>query len=355
MIQGFILTIVHVSIVINLDKIHKSYRVANDNVVALDAISLQVPKGQIYGIIGHSGAGKSTLVRCLNLLERPTSGTILIDNVDMINLSPAALNQMRRKVSMIFQHFNLLSSQTIFDNIAFPLRLEKWPKAKIKARVDELLVLVGLSDHADKYPAQLSGGQKQRVGIARALANSPSVLLCDEATSALDPHTTQAILELLSHINKTLNLTIVLITHEMEVIRKICHQVAVIHGGMIVESGPVEQIFLHPVHPVTQSFIRDTSKESELKQSIEYEKKMGVSIFQITYSGDDAFSPHLSEVVKESGVGFSILSGNIGYIRDLPYGQLIVALSGDSSMIELALNRFKARNITCQSLNDLDE
>ncbi len=330
---------------IKLDHISKSYPSPKGPIIALSDISLTIEAGEICGIIGHSGAGKSTLIRCLNLLEKPTSGEVILDNVTLTALNKNALMHERRKIGMIFQHFNLFDSQTIFNNIAFPLRLEKLPKNEINQRVNELLELVGLTDHANKYPAQLSGGQKQRVGIARALANRPKVLLCDEATSALDPQTTQSILELLREINQKLGLTIVLITHEMEVIRKICHKVGVIHASKIVEFGPVEDVFLNPQHEVTKDFILDNSHYDELKSHLKSSPMRDANLYQITYSGEDSYHPHLSDIIKTTGVHFSILSGNISYIRDLPYGQLLVALSGSEEVQKSALAKFAEKNI----------
>lgn len=330
---------------IKLEHISKSYPSSKGPVIALSDISFTIEAGEIFGIIGHSGAGKSTLIRCLNLLEKPTSGEVILDDVNLTTLSKKELMLARRKIGMIFQHFNLFASQTIFDNIAFPLRLEKIPKDQIKSRVNDLLELVGLTDHANKYPAQLSGGQKQRVGIARALANRPKVLLCDEATSALDPQTTQSILELLRDINQKLGLTIVLITHEMEVIRKICHKVGVIHASKIIEMGPVEEVFLNPQHSVTQEFILDNSHYVELKEHLKNSPMKNANLYQITYSGDDSYHPHLSDIIRTTGVHFSILSGNISYIRDLPYGQLLVALSGSEDVQENALKKFAEKNI----------
>ncbi|MGL4674433.1 MAG: methionine ABC transporter ATP-binding protein [Wohlfahrtiimonas sp.] len=330
---------------IKLENISKSYPSSKGPVTALNNISLTIEAGEIFGIIGHSGAGKSTLIRCLNLLEAPTSGEVILDNVNLTKLTKTELMHERRKIGMIFQHFNLFDSQTIFNNIAFPLRLEKLSKTDVKKRVDELLELVGLTEHANKYPAQLSGGQKQRVGIARALANRPKVLLCDEATSALDPQTTQSILELLRDINQKLGLTIVLITHEMEVIRKICHKVGVIHASQIVESGPVEKVFLNPQHNVTKEFILDNSHYDELKAHLKTGSMKDANLYQITYSGEDSYHPHLSDIIKSTGVHFSILSGNISYIRDLPYGQLLVALNGTEEAQSNALKEFSAKNI----------
>ncbi len=336
---------------ITIENLTKTYKTPSQTLTALSNISLTVETGEIFGIIGHSGAGKSTLIRCLNLLEKPTEGKVFLDDKCLTTLSKGELMRTRRKIGMIFQHFNLFDSQTIFDNIAFPLRLEGHKPDYIKSRVAELLKLVDIEDHAHKYPAQLSGGQKQRVGIARALANKPKVLLCDEATSALDPQTTQSILELLSKINQTLNLTIVLITHEMEVIRKICHKVAVIHASKIVEHGKVEDVFLNPQHHVTQEFILDNQRYSELYLHLKSNQFKNAQLFQITYSGDESYHPHLSDIIKATGVDFSILSGNISYIRDLPYGQLIVAINGSNESKQQALTKFAEKNIHTLEIN----
>lgn len=330
---------------IKIEHLKKSYPTKDGPKIALNDISLTIEEGSIFGVIGHSGAGKSTLIRCLNLLERPDSGNIIIDQVDITKLSHRDLMLERRKIGMIFQHFNLLSSQTVYDNIAFPLRLEKMSEREIKTRVEELLELVGIQEHQNKYPAQLSGGQKQRVGIARAIANDPKVLLCDEATSALDPQTTQAILELLVDINQTLGLTIVMITHEMEVIRSICHRVAVIHDSQIVEEGPVEQVFLHPQSKVTQDFIIDKIEQDELHKYLQRHPEKAEYLYQLTYIGTEAFEPHLSHIIKKSNIDLSILSGSISYIRDIPYGQLVVVLSGAPKETMQAISLFNARGI----------
>ncbi len=331
-----------------LKQLNKTFISSKQSLKAIDNLSLQIEQGEVFGIIGHSGAGKSTLIRCLNLLERPDSGEVMIDGVNLMSLNNRALMQMRRKIGMIFQHFNLLSSQTVFNNIAFPLRLEKMPEKKIQQRVTELLNLVGLSDQHNKYPAQLSGGQKQRVGIARALANSPQVLLCDEATSALDPKTTQSILELLAQINQRLSLTIVLITHEMDVIRKICHRVAVIDRGQIIEQGAVEKVFLHPQAALTRGFICDAAHQQELLRLIQQEKSLNKNnIYQITYIGQQTFQPHLSQICQQKGLIFSILSGNISYIRDLPYGQLIVCFEGEQQKMVEAIEELRQLSVDC--------
>ena len=225
---------------------------------ALNDVSLQVPRGAVYGILGRSGAGKSTLIRCLNLLERPTSGRIIVNGNDITRMDKTALREYRLRTGMIFQHFNLLASRTVFGNVALPLELDNTPKDEIKRRVTELLDLVGLGDKHDSYPANLSGGQKQRVAIARALASNPKVLLCDEATSALDPATTRSILELLKDINRRLGLTILLITHEMDVVKRICDCVAVISNGQLIEQDTVSEVFSHPKTPLAQQFIQST-------------------------------------------------------------------------------------------------
>jgi D-methionine transport system ATP-binding protein len=243
---------------IELRNITKSFSEKGVSSIVLSDVSLTVSKGKIFGIIGESGAGKSTLIRCINLLERPASGEVYVDGQNMMALSPSALAVARRNMGMIFQHFNLLSSATVFENVAFPLRLGRLPKDAVRKRVLELLNLVGLENKTDNYPAKLSGGQKQRVAIARALANNPGILLCDEATSALDPATTDSILSLLKSINKRMNITIVLITHEMEAVKTICDEVAVLNKGKLIEQGAISEIFSRPGHELTKRFINKT-------------------------------------------------------------------------------------------------
>ena len=238
---------------IKLSHIEKTYDSPSGPVKALRGIDLTIGRGEIYGIIGLSGAGKSTLVRCINMLERPTAGQVFVDGREMTALTPAELREARKSIGMIFQHFNLLSSATVYDNVAFPLKLAGMSAGDIRQRVEPLLKLVGLEAKAHQYPSQLSGGQKQRVGIARALASEPKVLLCDEATSALDPQTTKAILDLIRDINQKLRLTVVVITHEMQVIKEICDKVAVIDKGVIAEQGPVLEVFTNPQQPITSS------------------------------------------------------------------------------------------------------
>ncbi|OAB48177.1 methionine ABC transporter ATP-binding protein [Paenibacillus antarcticus] len=325
---------------IELRHLTKSYGKGTHITTALNELDLSVEKGEIFGVIGHSGAGKSTLIRCINLLERPTSGEVWVDGVNLTALNTKALQTERRKIGMIFQHFNLLSSATVYDNIAFPLRLIHTSKSSIEKKVNELLALVGLQDHSDKYPAQLSGGQKQRVGIARALASEPEVLLCDEATSALDPQTTDSILKLLLDINKRFNLTIVLITHEMHVIQSICDRVAVIHQGGIVEQGAVTDVFLKPKHVVTRDFIRGESDNSELfKQAMSGDYPLKSQVLKITYLGGKTYESILSKTVRETGVDFAILQGTISTIKDTPYGQLVVRFEGDPEDIVVTKDR----------------
>lgn len=319
---------------IQLENLTKTYGKGKNVTPALSELNLSIERGEIFGVIGHSGAGKSTLIRCINLLERPTSGRVWIDGVDLTRLSKSALQARRRKIGMIFQHFNLLSSATVYDNIAFPLRLVKIPEKNVRAKVEELLALVGLEAHASKYPAQLSGGQKQRVGIARALASDPDVLLCDEATSALDPQTTDSILKLLLDINRRFNLTIVLITHEMHVIQSICDRVAVIHQGGIVEKGPVAEVFLKPQHPVTRDFIsREYSQAELLDTALSAPHGASALAVKISFLGDKTYQSILSQTVRQTGVDFAIIQGTISTLKNVPYGQLIVRFEGEEALI----------------------
>ena len=298
---------------IKLNNITKIFTLPDKKLTALDNVSLHVPKGQICGVIGASGAGKSTLIRCVNLLERPTHGAVLIDDVDLTQLSEAELVKTRRQIGMIFQHFNLLTSRTVFENVALPLELENKSKAEIQEKTTALLALVGLSDKHNVYPANLSGGQKQRVAIARALASDPKVLLCDEATSALDPATTQSILKLLKEINRTLGITILLITHEMEVVKRICDQVAVIDKGRLIEQGTVSEIFSNPKTELAQEFISSTfhiTLPEEYLENLSDTPKHAKSypIIKFEFTGRSVDAPLLSQASKKFGVELSILS-----------------------------------------------
>ncbi|WP_266160832.1 methionine ABC transporter ATP-binding protein [Dyella silvatica] len=328
--------------------VHKSYRVDGKDIPALHPFSLDITDGEVFGIIGHSGAGKSTLIRLINLLERPSGGRILLGDTELTALPEAELREQRRHIGMIFQHFNLLSSQTVADNVAFPLRLAgQRDTTAIRGRVDELLARVGLTEHADKYPSQLSGGQKQRVGIARALANRPSILLCDEATSALDPQTTASVLELLAEINRELKLTIVLITHEMDVVRRVCDRVAVLDAGRIVEHGAVADVFLHPQHPTTRRFVNEALPEEVAGEQSLYQHVPG-RILRLSFRGEATWSPTLGRVTRETGVDFNILAGRVDRIKDLPYGQLTLAMHG--SGVDAALVALRAAGIEVEEL-----
>ncbi len=336
---------------ITIKNLVKTYGTGAKAMTALKGIDLEIAKGEIFGIIGHSGAGKSTLIRCINMLERPTSGDILIGETDMTRLGKSQLQQQRRRIGMIFQHFNLLSSATVYENIAFPLRLVRTPKAEVDRKVKEMLELVGLTEHAKKHPAQLSGGQKQRVGIARALATDPDVLLCDEATSALDPQTTDSILRLLLDINRKLGLTIVLITHEMHVIQSICDKVAVIQGGVIVEEGPVIDVFLKPKQLVTRDFINRESENAEaLDEAIRATHAVSSRTVKVTFIGELTYQSILSQTVKETGVDFAILQGTISRIKETPYGQLVVRFEGDSADIRRTLERLTQQRLEVEEL-----
>ncbi|MCL2655983.1 MAG: methionine ABC transporter ATP-binding protein [Betaproteobacteria bacterium] len=332
---------------IQFQNIQKSFRVADRDVPALQGIDLEIEAGEVFGIIGHSGAGKSTLVRLINLLERPSAGQVLIDNIDVTALSASALRAMRQNIGMIFQHFNLLASKTVTENIAWPLKIAGWEAAAIAPRVREMIARVGLQEHAHKYPAQLSGGQKQRVGIARALATRPKILLCDEATSALDPQTTRSVLDLLADINRELRLTIVLITHEMDVVRRICDRVAVLDGGRVVELGPVAEVFLHPKHPTTRGFVFEAEHVDETEQYDDFAHVPG-RLVRLTFTGDTTYAPLLGEVARDTGIDFSILAGRIDRIKDTPYGQLTVAFSAGD--IDAALAQLSARGLSVEEL-----
>ncbi len=303
----------------------KRFRIGAREITALHPLTLSVAAGEVFGIVGHSGAGKSTLLRLLNRLETASEGQVLVDGEDVGALDADGLRRLRQRVGMIFQHFNLLSSRTVAHNIAFPLELAGTPAAQVRQRVDELLDWVGLVEHREKYPAQLSGGQKQRVGIARALATSPKLLLCDEATSALDPQTTGAVLDLLDRSNREFGLTIVLITHEMDVVRRICDRVAVLDAGHLVETGPVAEVFLHPQHPTTRRFVAEA--EHDAGDGGVFAAASG-RILRLTFVGAETYQPVLGRIARDTGIDFSILDGRIDRIKRTPYGQLTIAIEG---------------------------
>ena len=323
---------------IKLKNVSKIFDVSGKKLTALDNVSLDIPKGHICGVIGASGAGKRTLISCVNLLEKPTVGSVIIDGKDLTQLSDAELVLERRNIGMIFQHFNLLSSRTVFGNVALPLELEGTPKEKIDAKVNELLSLVGLSDKKNVYPSNLSGGQKQRVAIARALASNPKVLLCDEATSALDPATTHAILKLLKEINRTLGITILLITHEMDVVKRICDLVAIIDHGKLVEQGSVSDIFSNPKTELAQEFIRSTfnvNLPDEYLENLSHTPKHAKSypIIKFELTGRSVDAPLLSQASKKFGVELSILTSQIEYAGGVKFGFTVAEVEGDEDAI----------------------
>ena len=336
---------------IQLSHIEKTYDSPSGPVKALKGIDLTIERGEIFGIIGLSGAGKSTLIRCINMLERPTAGKVIVDGQDMTVMSEKELRKARKNIGMIFQHFNLLSSATVYDNIAFPLRLSHTPEAEIKKKVLPLLELVGLADKAHQYPSQLSGGQKQRVGIARALASEPKVLLCDEATSALDPQTTRSILELIQDINRKLSLTVVVITHEMQVIKDICDKVAVIENGVIAEQGTVLDVFTNPQKPITKDFI-SVLLSNELPAAFrggEVSKTPlpgAYLLLRLTFIGESADDPMLAGMIRKfPEIEVTMLFGTLDQIKSTPFGRMIIGITGPETRIQEALQYLRQQDL----------
>lgn len=333
---------------IELTHVKKSFDGKSGAVHAVNDVSLQVEKGDIYGIVGYSGAGKSTLVRLLNGLELPSAGDVVINGQNILALKNKELRDFRKKIGMIFQHFNLLWSRTVLENIELPLELAGIPKIKCRERAQELVKLVGLEGREKAYPSQLSGGQKQRVGIARALANEPEILLCDEATSALDPQTTEEVLDLLLSINKKLNLTIVLITHEMNVIRKICNKVAVMELGKIVEEGSVHSVFRHPQQAVTKRFVQqDLEPEEdpeELRQAFLRENPHG-RLVTLTFTEDNANEPIISQAIRKYLIDVNVVYGKIQQTNEGSFGALTVLLTGETAEIDKALRFFAQEQV----------
>ena len=335
---------------IQLEKVSKTFRQGSNAIHAVTDVNLDIKAGEIFGIIGFSGAGKSTLVRCINLLERPTGGRVLIDGVDLMILPRVRLRAERRKIGMIFQHFNLLRSRTVYHNIAFPLRKSKLSKAEKHRKILSLLELVGLTDKMDVYPSQLSGGQKQRVAIARALANDPKVLLCDEATSALDPQTTKSILNLLKKVNLELGITIVLITHEMAVVKDICDRVAIMELGRVVEEGETAQVFSHPREKLTRDFMDTASNINKIYELLEEKHELtqikeGEKLVLLTYSGGNAGESVISYLAEKYHVQANIIFGNVDILKDKPIGKLVVILSGETENMAQAIGYIQDRNI----------
>ncbi|ALS77552.1 methionine ABC transporter ATP-binding protein [Planococcus kocurii] len=325
---------------IHIQNLTKTYTTKHGTVTGVDNISLKVGKGEIFGIVGYSGAGKSSLIRCINLLERPSSGSVVVDGKDLTKLSSNQLRKARLKIGMIFQHFYLISQKTVYDNIAFALRAAGTPTKDIKIRVEELLEMVGLSDKRDVYPAQLSGGQKQRVGIARALANNPAVLLCDEATSALDPNTTLSILRLLKDINRKLKITVVLITHEMNVVKEICDRMAIMQGGRVIEEGQVYDIFADPQKELTKEFI---SSVVSFNVPVHILKEFKGTLVKVLFKGGVAGEGVISDMLQNFSVKGNFLHGAIEYIQERPLGVFIMELKGAEMEVMEALKYLENR------------
>ena len=347
---------------IKLDHITQTYKTPEGREFkALDDVSIEIRPGEIFGIIGRSGAGKSTLVRCINLLNRPSEGTVTVDGKNLTELSEDELRESRRSIGMIFQHFNLLSSRTVYDNVALPLELVGTPKNVIREKVEPLLKLVGLTEHAHKYPSQLSGGQKQRVGIARALTNDPKVLLSDEATSALDPETTVATLALLKRINKELGLTIVMITHEMQVVKQICERVVVMNYGKIVEQGKVVDIFMSPQHETTKALIGNVMARDMPASILDRFRKArenhpnsdAVYLLRLAFSGNEVTRPVISECSRRFNLDFNILRGTVNDVQGQTLGSLTVLIEAESSVFIEAVNFLRENGVVVEEINDV--
>ncbi|MDI3548494.1 MAG: D-methionine transport system ATP-binding protein [Halanaerobiales bacterium] len=335
---------------IEIKNLVKKYKTRQEEITALNNINLKINEGEIFGIIGPSGAGKSTLIRTVNLLEKPSSGEILINGENITSLAPDLLRKRRQKIGMIFQHFNLLNSRTVRGNVSFPLEIAGVAKAEREKRVDRLIELVGLADRADHYPAQLSGGQKQRVGIARALANEPELLLSDEATSSLDPESTGSILELLARIRDEMKLTILLITHEMEVIKQVCDRVAVMEKGRIIEEGKVIDLFANPRQSLTRRFIKsiiDFNFPEEL-----FKDHNGGELIRVSFLGKSTHQPLISSLVKTFELDANILYGKIDDIQGIPFGTLILELEGEYNQVLKGINYLKGKGLTVEVLSD---
>ncbi|GAA3894118.1 methionine ABC transporter ATP-binding protein MetN [Halomonas cibimaris] len=339
---------------IELENVSKIYGSGDAAVHALSGVDLHIPQGRIHGVIGLSGAGKSTLIRCVNLLERPSSGRVTVNGQEMTRLSGPALNRARHRIGMIFQHFNLLTTRTVFANVALPLELMGYKRGVIKERVAPLLKLVGLDDKAGQFPAQLSGGQKQRVAIARALASEPAVLLCDEATSALDPQTTGSILELLRKINRDLGITILLITHEMEVVKSICHRVSLISDGQLVEDAEVGDFFTSPNTRLGRDFLNDFLQLEPPRELVtRLEEAPGEQrhpVVRLTFSGDAVSTPLISRLARECGVDVSILQAKVESIQQRTLGLMIAELMGTPAQTEQAMRYLESHELKVEVL-----
>ncbi len=334
---------------IQLTQIKKVFKQDDSEVMALDNVSLQIEQGDIFGIIGYSGAGKSTLIRCINGLEKPSSGKVEVMGYEIGQLTEKELMGVRKEIGMIFQHFNLMQSKSVFDNIIFPLKHTQLSKQDKEKRVKELLELVGLEDKRKAYPSQLSGGQKQRVAIARALATNPKILLCDEATSALDPQTTRSILELLKQINKKLGITVVLITHQMEVIKEICTKVAVMEKGKILETGSLVEVFGEPKSHITKEFVNKAFHYERFNQPKSGEV---AKLLHLKYIGEVSGKPLISDISRRFNVEANITVGNIEKLQDTWIGNLVIDLQGKLDNLEQAIDYLKAENVEMEVIED---
>ncbi len=328
---------------IDIQNLSKNYISGKDQLTAVKNVNLQVNKGEIFGIIGLSGAGKSTLIRCINRLEEPSEGRIFIENVDITRLDKESLRLMRKEIGMIFQHFNLLNQKNVYDNIAFPLQLEGWAKSKIDKRVNELLEYVELTDKKLAFPSQLSGGQKQRVAIARAIANNPKLLLSDEGTSALDPRTTKSILSLLNRIRTELGITIVMITHQMEVVKEVCDRVAIMENGEVVEINTVQNLFREPKTKTAATFINTVP--TDVEEEIISPNGLKGTLIRLSYLGESAKRPIISKVIRNFNVDVNILSGNINKLHETNVGHLILELIGDEDEIKKTISYLQDENV----------
>ena len=338
---------------ITLEHVTREFKSGCQITHAVQDVSLHVERGMIFGIIGLSGAGKSTLVRCMNLLERPDSGRVLVGGTDIMTLRPQELREKRRKIGIIFQQFNLFASRSVFGNVAYPLQHSGKSKEEIYLKVEHLLELVGLSEKAEAYPSELSGGQKQRVAIARALANDPEILLCDEATSALDPQTTKSILKLLKELNHSLGLTIVVVTHEMDVIKEICDQVAVMENGQVAEQGEIFQIFAAPDQPVTKSFVDGAGSLGGIQELLEdpnhtIRLRPGEQLMRFGYRESDISEALISYISREYQLDVNILFGNIELIKGRPLGGIIAIVRGTTGDIKAATRYLQQKNVVVE-------
>lgn len=342
---------------IELTHVSKTFGTGPGQVEAVKDVTLSIEKGKIFGIIGFSGAGKSTLVRCINLLETPTAGTVVVDNQELTRLGSKELRAARKRIGMIFQHFNLLRSRTVFENVAYPLRGSGLSKKEIAEKIRSLLRLVDIAEKEKVYPSQLSGGQKQRVAIARALANDPKVLLCDEATSALDPQTTNAILHLLKRLNQQLGITVVIITHEMTVVKEICDRVAIMENGQVVEEGEVFSIFANPRQPVTKDFIRTTSNLHKIEGLLKYNSpvvqlKPGELIVRLFYVQKNVSEPLISTVSRKFDIDLNIIFSDVEIVQNAPIGGTVAIASGEQKQIAQAMDYLIEKNVGVEVIAD---